>query len=147
MTDIIKVFGGIGIAIGAVLILLSFSVFLAPLLLPIGLNSLLGGAVLIAFARAVELLESIDNKLGPAQPKTVFQSTGASATHRARFNEHRWNTLVESDPEIAAAVERLRPLGKKYVDELAEKFLALNDKKQLDAIVREIIERCLGQGE
>jgi hypothetical protein len=71
----------------------------------------------------------------------IAENTRKTQAGRAAFDEAKWNALVEFDPDIAAAVERLRPLGGKYVDELAEKFLALNDKQYLDTIVRRIVEQ------
>jgi hypothetical protein len=100
---------------------------------------------LIAFARAVELLESINDKISPIQATTSFQSSKSSGTlpvARLAYDEQKWRALVEFDPDIAAAVEKLRPFGRKCVDELAEKFLALGDKRHLDSIVRRITDRC-----
>jgi hypothetical protein len=147
MVGIIKFFGVLSIIVGVFLILVSFgTIIFLPVLLSLGANALLSGALLIAFARVVELLESIDDKIMPVRATTSVQSLISSGPSRVPvqgtgFDEEKWHALVEFDPDVAAAAKKLRPLGRKYVDELARTFLALNDKKYLDAIVRRIVER------
>jgi len=66
MVGIIKFFGVLSIIVGVVLILVSFGTILfLPTLMPLGASALLGGALLFAFARVVELLEELNKKLIP----------------------------------------------------------------------------------
>lgn len=51
-----------------------------------------------------------------------------------RFDARRWAALKEVDAEIAAAAARAAALGDGYEDELAEKFLVLDDKAYLPAL-------------
>ena len=63
MVAIIKFFGVLSIIVGVILIVISFGTILfLPTLMPLGASALLGGALLIAFARVVELLEKLNSK-------------------------------------------------------------------------------------
>lgn len=53
-------------------------------------------------------------------------------------DSEEWLALVKSDPDIARSVAALEPFGKKYVDELARSYLALNDKDYLPVILKKI---------
>jgi hypothetical protein len=55
------------------------------------------------------------------------------------YDKKKWNTLVEIDSDIAAAVQQIRPLGERYVIQFAEKYLTLNDKSYLQNIVERIL--------
>ena len=50
----------------------------------------------------------------------------------------KWNSLLKYDNEVAAAAEKLRPLGAKWVDEFAQAYLVLNDKTYLPDLVNKI---------
>ena len=50
--------------------------------------------------------------------------------------------LLEYDDLIAEIVRKLRPLGQKWIDELAASYLAINDKSYLPAIVQKIIAKA-----
>jgi hypothetical protein len=93
MVGIIKFFGVLSIIVGIILIVISFgTIIFLPTLLPLGASSLLGGALLIAFARVVELLEELNEKLipvhsiaialekkyNPDQSKIAAQADGAT---------------------------------------------------------------------
>lgn len=45
----------------------------------------------------------------------------------------KWSVLVELDPEIRAAAERVRAKGMRYEALLAQKYMAINDKAYLKA--------------
>ena len=45
-------------------------------------------------------------------------------------NTDRWSALVRYDDDIRGAVEQLRPLGERWVDELRKAYFALNEDKQ-----------------
>jgi hypothetical protein len=87
MVGVIKFFGVISIVVAVILFVLSIgTIVLLPTLLPLGASALLGGALLIAFARVVELLESIDKKIDPV--------------HRIAHELHR---KYEASPTATAA--------------------------------------------
>jgi hypothetical protein len=66
MVGIIKFFGWLSVVVAVVLLFISLvAIYFLPVLLPIGASALLGGALLIVFARIVELLEELNEKLGP----------------------------------------------------------------------------------
>ncbi|HZQ11856.1 MAG TPA: hypothetical protein VFB31_03500 [Pseudolabrys sp.] len=68
MVGIIRFFGVLSIIVAVPLIIVAFgTIFLLPTLLPLGASALLGGALLLAFARVVELLEELNTKLSPIQ--------------------------------------------------------------------------------
>lgn len=51
----------------------------------------------------------------------------------------RWRTLVEVDPEIAAAAAEARKISPLAEQALAEKYLAINDKTYLGAILMNVL--------
>lgn len=59
---------------------------------------------------------------------------------------HRWNTLVELDPEIAAAAKAAREAGAVYERQLAAKYLTLNDKRYLPAALAHVLEQAMEDG-
>ena len=52
----------------------------------------------------------------------------------------RWQALIDVDPDIRAAAGRVRSFGPQYEEQLAEKYLALNDKSALPALVARTLE-------
>lgn len=60
----------------------------------------------------------------------------------ASYDEKKWEVLLQVDNEIAQAADKLRPFGERYVDELAETFMTLNDKSYLPAIVLKIADKA-----
>lgn len=72
-----------------------------------------------------------------AQPKATQSSGDTTAQNMAR-----WNTLVELDPDIAAAAKQARDAGHTYEHQLAEKYLALNDKQYLAAALAHVLEEA-----
>lgn len=54
----------------------------------------------------------------------------------------RWQALAEVDGDIAAQVKRIAPFGQTYVDELAQKYLAIGDKGFLAQIADQIVSRA-----
>ncbi|RAX37854.1 hypothetical protein [Rhizobium tropici] len=51
----------------------------------------------------------------------------------------RWSTLVDLDPDIAAASAKARSYGQECEDILADKYLTLNDKAYLSAALEKAI--------
>jgi hypothetical protein len=72
-------------------------------------------------------------------------SAGASSGTSAGYDVEKWKALVELDPEIGAAVAQVEPYGKVAVAELANKYLTLNDKHYLAAIVKQVTDRYSAQ--
>jgi hypothetical protein len=62
-----------------------------------------------------------------------------SSQSRTSFDVSKWNALLNDDPGIAKIVDRLRPLGQKWVDEFAHLYLVANDKQRLPEIVKTIL--------
>ncbi len=57
------------------------------------------------------------------------------------YDKNRWRTLVEVDPEIAAAANQIRSIAPWAEDELASKYLVLNDKRYLGSLVVQIASK------
>lgn len=72
----------------------------------------------------------------PSLPRAPVPAPGGSS-HDAR----KWQVLKEVDSDVATAAARVAALGARYEDELADKFLALNDKSYLQAIEERIVTR------
>jgi hypothetical protein len=62
------------------------------------------------------------------------------------YDVEKWETLVKYDDDIAMVVQKLGPLGQKWIDELARSYLAINDKKYLLPIVQKIIRAARDEG-
>jgi hypothetical protein len=60
-----------------------------------------------------------------------------SSQHKA-FDIEKWNALLQYDDELSQAAETIRPLGDKWVDELARAYLILDDKRYLPNILKKI---------
>ena len=150
MVGIIKFFGVLSVIVGAFLVFIGLvTVLLLPILLPLGANALLGGALLLAFARVVELLESINEKISPVHATTAAASQSFSTTSKAAspstpttrtFDEQKWRALAEFDPDLTRVDAALRPYGQKYVDQFAAEYLVLSDKSYIPRILEKIVE-------
>ncbi|WP_370677300.1 hypothetical protein [Pleomorphomonas sp. PLEO] len=62
----------------------------------------------------------------------------AAPVETARFDKKKWQTLKQVDPEIAAASAEICEMSPALDDTLAEKYLVLNDKTYLKALVTSI---------
>jgi hypothetical protein len=58
------------------------------------------------------------------------------------YDREAWRRIVESDADLAGVVSILADYGDQYVDELAEEYLAVGDKRRLPEIVDGIIGRA-----
>lgn len=58
------------------------------------------------------------------------------------YDASKWQALVEVDTEIAAEVKRISLYGQSYVDDLAQKYLAISDKNYLSQIANQIAIRA-----
>ncbi len=70
-----------------------------------------------------------------------------SARHADDYDHAKWAALVKYDEDIAAAENIIRPLGQRWVDELARSYLALGDKAYLKKIVAKIQEAAASGAE
>jgi hypothetical protein len=52
----------------------------------------------------------------------------------------KWRALVDLDPDIAAAAQRVRALGPGFERLLAKKYLAIGDKSYLEAAVEFVVQ-------
>jgi hypothetical protein len=58
------------------------------------------------------------------------------------FDRKTWDALLQIDPEIAAAATYLRGFGARYVDDLADSYLAIGEKRYLATIVAKIARQA-----
>jgi hypothetical protein len=58
------------------------------------------------------------------------------------YDGKKWAALVEIDQDIAEAAAKVRAVGDRYVDQLAETYLTLNDKSYLSSVVDKVLERA-----
>jgi hypothetical protein len=61
------------------------------------------------------------------------------------YDRAKWDALVQYDKEIAAAADQVRPLGSRWVAELAAGYMSLNDKTYLPNITAKIEEKAREQ--
>lgn len=77
--------------------------------------------------------------LGPANRASDAQ---VAIAHQATLDRRRWETLLEVDPDVAAAAAEARRYGHGFEEALAERYLALGDKSYLAAILEKIKEQA-----
>jgi len=63
----------------------------------------------------------------------------ASRQNGYTYDQAKWNALVQYDPDIAKIVKALAPYDRKYTEELAAAYLAINDKAYLPMIIQKIL--------
>jgi hypothetical protein len=61
------------------------------------------------------------------------------------YDARKWQVLKEVDADVGAAAARVATFGQAFEDELAEKYLVLNDRSYLPRIEQQLIEK--GQAE
>jgi hypothetical protein len=66
----------------------------------------------------------------------------AAQSSPPHYDRKKWAALVQYDEEVAAAAAEVRPLGQKWLDELAAAYLTLSDKTHLPSIVFKIVNRA-----
>jgi hypothetical protein len=76
----------------------------------------------------------------PDRQAARVPSAQTSGKPKKDYDTVRWAALLEVDEEIAAAEKAISAFGTKFVDELAQKYLALGDKAYLPALVAKISE-------
>lgn len=65
---------------------------------------------------------------------------------RRGYDEAKWHALVEYDEDIAKVANALAPYPRKYTDEFAAAYLALNDKTYLPVIIKKILATARADG-
>lgn len=73
---------------------------------------------------------------------TLQVQVNLPSTTQSAFDRAKWNALLQYDEEIRAAAEKIKSLGPKWLDELAQSYLALNDKTYLPSLVEKIANRA-----
>src|SRR5262249_14514948 len=76
------------------------------------------------------------------QPQQLLQAPSPQHPAPAEFDRAKWNALVKYDSEVGAVVERIRPLGQRWVEECAREYVALNDKQYLQVMADRVIEQA-----
>jgi hypothetical protein len=61
--------------------------------------------------------------------------------------KQRWDALIGHDEQVRLVIERLRPLGQKWVDKFLSLYLAMNDRNGLPELVRRIIANARTEDE
>jgi hypothetical protein len=61
-----------------------------------------------------------------------------------RYDQAKWQALVASNADVAAAVEKLAPYGKYYVDDLASAVLGAGSKQDRPAAIARVLEKATG---
>lgn len=123
---------------------LVFALFPVALMSPrdisiiLGIISLVGGAKLFLVWCGLAFIVWIVRPERPAQD---------GGTAIPNYDLAKWEALVSFDPDIARAVEDVRPYGERWVHELAQNYLALNDKIYLERISQTIVERAILENE
>lgn len=86
--------------------------------------------------------------LSPVPFKPDFAlSKPVSSEPKTKYDVKKWQALKEVDSDIAAATERVSKFAARYEDELAEKYLILNDKAYLEALITKVEEKAQEEAE
>lgn len=138
---------GFGLLIGGFLLCISIAwAALGFFLMGLGLICLLSAEERKKRSRKLttSLLDEPNNRKGPhlfPEPTVALVSSGLPSIPISHsFDEEKWKSLVENDPELSSLVNILVSYGQKYVDELARAYLVLNDKDYLPMIIKKIVK-------
>ncbi len=78
----------------------------------------------------------------------ILLTPGAVVASGAVANDKsKWHALLKYDDEVALVVNKLKPLGQKWVDEFVCSYIALDDRKYLPLLVRKIIAAARAEHE
>ncbi len=107
--------------------------FIGPILFVAGLFVGFRGMTKTAVT-GVKLAASATSGLASRDQSSTSQQypTSGSASDR---DKAKWATLLEIDPDIRKAAETVGAFGPEYIDQLAAKYLAVENKSYLSAIV------------
>lgn len=75
----------------------------------------------------------------PSQPKPANAIRVANAK---AYDEKRWRALLDVDDDLSEAAKQIEAHGRAYVDEFAEKYLALGENIYLEALKSKILCRA-----
>jgi hypothetical protein len=82
----------------------------------------------------------------PAAASYVGERAPPRPEARTADRHERWHALVRYDADVAAAADRLRPFGEKWLEELGRSYFALNEDKQyLPTIVGRLSEEAAAE--
>ena len=76
-----------------------------------------------------------------------LKSTGPLAIRKVPYNRDDWARLVSFSPEIAASAEQLRPFGERWIAVLASYLLVSDDRKNLPAITRALLDKAKAEAQ
>jgi hypothetical protein len=76
-----------------------------------------------------------------------LKSTGPLAIRKVGYNQDDWARLVSLSPEIAASAEQLRPFGERWIAVLASYLLVSDDRKNLPAITRALLDKAKAEAQ
>jgi len=82
--------------------------------------------------------------LAVARPTPPAVATAGPGVPKRSYDEGKWASLLEIDPEISEAAIRLRTMGQSYEDEFAERYLTFCDRYYLRTIVDLVEARAAG---
>lgn len=98
----------------------------------------------MSFCTASKISQPQDNqKLSLAEAE---KKIGVSSTI-VEFDQVKWNALLKYDSDIALIADKIRPFGKKWLNEFASSYFALNDKQYLPEIERKILDAARKEAE
>lgn len=117
-----------GMAIGIFLVLFAAAFILKDILFP---------AAFVAGTPSILQSQSANSPKSLASPRQPASAPRAIASPLAN---PAWKTLKEVDPDIQEAVAKVIIYGRKYEEELAERYLALGDKTYLNSIVERVLQ-------
>jgi hypothetical protein len=89
-------------------------------------------------------LDPSSAQVGPAQLSKGGNSSSTRSqnpTVSVSYDRQKWSVLKEIDPEIAAAASQVAIHGKRYEEDLAERYMTLGDKTYLNSIVEHVLQR------
>lgn len=110
--------------------------FIGPILFVAGLFIGIRGMTKTAVT-GVKLTSSAVSALAGQESRNASEQVAAASGQD--FNRAKWSTLLEVDPEIREAADEVGKLGPRYVEQLAYKYLSVDDKSYLPAIVDSIV--------
>ena len=58
-----------------------------------------------------------------------------------KFDRAKWDALLRCDDDLKSVADKLAPFGRRWVDEFASDYLAINDKAYLPSIMQKLIAR------
>ena len=73
--------------------------------------------------------------------------SGPLDVRKVGYDEDGWARLVNSSPEIAASAEQLHPFGERWVAVLASYLLVSDDRRNLPAITRALLDKAKAEAQ